>query len=113
MRDLFVCEDGYVRSKSAEWVSKELAFDRNIRNYQSDFFGIKNTNCSLDYVMNFDRVFVMSEEIGRLFSEKYKGYKGQIINLNVLDSSVEEEHFRNLLRKELTEKLIPYFQDLH
>jgi hypothetical protein len=109
MRDLFVCEEGYVRSKTAVWVSEELAFDKDIRDYQSDCFGIKNNCPSLNHVMKFDRVFVMSEEIAKLFSEKYGAYKGPIINLNVLDASLEEEHFRNLLRKELTEKLTPYF----
>jgi len=112
MSDLFICAAGRDRSPHAADVARELAHNAGYKDYFSDYWGMYNSDFEVPTkakLEGFDRIFVMDERMSRDLQKNYSVPAEKIINLDVADTSAREKHFKDLLRKELTEKLTPYF----
>lgn len=112
MKDLFVCSFGRDRSPNAADIARGLAIRRGWQDYIADYWGMYDSDfepVSRELLAQFDRIFVMEKRMVLDLQRVYFVPEEKIINLDVIDTSAREKHFRDLLRKELTEKLSPYF----
>jgi len=108
MKYLFICHAGIKRSPAAAYVSKQIAREKDIKDYQTDYSGIGPILTSRNPFANFDRVFVMDEKLEKLVKNMTDK---PITNLDVSDQhSISERKFRELLERELREKLEPFFE---
>lgn len=102
---------GEKRSPIASAISRELAKKYKIADYGSNSFGIDTFEPDLNIFNKYDKIFVMEQEFKERLINNYNIPKKKIINLDVSDQhSITERKFRELLEKELTEKLEPYFK---
>ena len=109
MRYLFVCSAGRNRSPTAARISRQLAREYKIKGYEADFSGIDHIAMYPATLRAFDRIFVMSNDLeGEIKDLTDK----PVVNLDVQDTSIRERKMRELLERELQEKLTPIMKEL-
>lgn len=105
---LFICDRRLNRSQTAATVSRELAKDYGISDYEADYSGIDIIVTNPNVLDKFDRIFVMNNQLEDQVLRLVP--KSPVDNLNIKNNSTKESKIRELFEGELRKKLEPHFR---